>query len=210
MPGQAQTVAIARITRFYGALAGPGSGSPAREPSLSDSRSMAQVRSRQKWRAARVGFLGPCAPAIWALAIWALAILALATPGAQAQRAAVPGAFDDWSPSGRVETPPRALPAPTPRPAPTPTQGGRLGYSTILGTWCAPSSRYKIERRQLIVFLSDGRRVVFPITSFTFNTSTVLIRWTSDGNSKRTIFGRFSANRRRMVQFGVNRTYNRC
>lgn len=164
---------------------------------------MAQVRSRQKQRTARIRFLGFCALIAWALA----------APAAQAQTqlAAVPGAFDDWSPSGRKETPPRALPAParTPTPTPTPTSG-RLGYGVILGSWCAPGSRYKIERRQLIVFLKDGRRVEFPITRFIFSAATVDIRWTSDGKNKRTLFGKFSANRRRMVQFGVNRTYNRC
>jgi hypothetical protein len=161
---------------------------------------MALLRSRQAWRAVRVRFLGLCA----------LAIAALAAPSGQAQLAAVPGAFDDWTPSGRNEAPPRAQPAPSPTPTPTPNPGGRLGYRSILGTWCAPSSRYKIERRKFIVFLNDGRRVVFPITRFTFTASTVNINWLSDGASKRTVFGRFSANRRRMVQFGVNRTYKRC
>lgn len=165
---------------------------------------MAQVRSRQKLPTVRVGFLGLCA----------LVIAGLAAPGVhgQARLAAVPGAFDDWTPSGVVEPPPRAQPAPVPKPTPNPVPktGGRLGYRSILGLWCSPDSRYKIERRQLIVFLNDGRRVVFPITRFTFTASTVDIRWTSDGASKRSVFGRFSANRRRMVQFGVNRTYNRC
>lgn len=163
---------------------------------------MAQVRSRQGSRAVRVRYLGLCALAIGALAGPALSV------HAQAQLAAVSGAFDDWTPSGRVETPPRAQPAP--RLTPNPKPGGRLGYRSILGSWCAPTSRYKIERRQLIVFLNDGQRVVFPITRFTFTASTVDIRWLSSGASKRTVFGRFSANRRRMVQFGVNRTYKRC
>ncbi len=163
---------------------------------------MTQFRSRQKWWATRVGFIGLCALAI--------AVLAAPSVHGQAQLAAVSGAFDDWTPSGIVETPPRAQPAPIPKPTPNPTPGGRLGYTTILGKWCSPDSRYKIERRQLVVFLNDGRRVVFPITRFTFTASTVDIRWTSDGANKRTVFGRFSASRRRMVQFGVNRTYNRC
>lgn len=148
--------------------------------------------------------LGLCALAIW--------VLVGPAPSAHAQaRPAAASAFDDWSPSGPSEAPPRARPAPpTPRPTPIPTPGGRLGYSAILGSWCAPSSRYKIERKRLIVHLDSGRRVVFPITRFIFKTATIDIRWTSEGVSKRTVFGRFSANRRRMVQFGVNRTYNRC
>lgn len=161
---------------------------------------MAQLRSRQGWRAVRVRLLGLCV----------FAMATLAAPVGQALPAAVSGAFDDWKPPGRNETPPRAQPAPRPTPRPTPTPSGRLGYRAILGSWCAPDSRYKIERRQLIVLLNDGRRVVFPITRFTFTASTVNISWLSDGASKRTVFGRFSANRRRMVQFGVNRTYNRC
>ena len=163
---------------------------------------MAQVRSRQCWRADWVRCLGLCALAIGLLAGPAPNIRA------QTQLAAVPGAFDDWSPTGRTESPPRALPAPPPKPTPNP--GGRLGYSSILGSWCAASSRYKIERRQLIVLLNNGRRVAFPITRFIFGAATIELRWTSSGKSKRTIFGHFSTNRRRMVQFGVNRTYNRC
>ena len=127
---------------------------------------------------------------------------------AHAQLAAVPGAFDDWSPTGRKETLPRAQPAP--KPNPIPKTGGRLGYSAILGLWCSPASRYRIERKQLIVVLNDGKRVVFPITRFFFMASTIDIRWLSNGENIRTVFGHFSANRRRMVQFGVNRTYNRC
>jgi hypothetical protein len=167
---------------------------------------MTQLRSRQGLRAIGVRYLGLCGLAIAGLALPASGVLGKAH--------LVPGAFDDWSPSGRTEPPPRARPAPTPTPSPAPTPApaptGRLGYSTILGSWCSPASRYRIERRQLIVILNDGKRVVFPVTGYKFTAATIEISWTSKGESKRTIFGRFSADRRRMDQFGVNRTYNRC
>ncbi|MHA1537644.1 MAG: hypothetical protein ACTSUD_08815 [Alphaproteobacteria bacterium] len=154
--------------------------------------------SRQSLRAACIRYLGVAALSIGALAGPA--------PGADAQRqiTAVPRAFDDWSPSGRLEAPPRA------RPGTRPNTGGRLAYASILGLWCSPDSNYRIERRRLIVLLKDGRRVVFPITRFIFRADTIDLRWISRGKNMKTIFGRFSANRRRMVQFGVNRTYNRC
>ncbi len=169
---------------------------------------MAQVRSRRRLRATQVRLLG-----LYGLAIAGLALPAPSVLG-QAHLAAVPGVFDDWSPTGRNEAPPRAQPAPapkpTPKPTPTPNPRGRLGYSTILGSWCSSGSRYIIKRRQLVVFLNSGRRVTFPVTRYIFSATTVEIRWISNGKNKRTTFGRFSANRRRMDQFGVNRTYNRC
>jgi len=169
---------------------------------------MAQVRSRRGLRANRVRLLGLCGLAIAGLALPAPGVLG------QAHLAAVPGVFDDWSPTGRNEAPPRVQPAPTPKPAPkptpTPNPKGRLGYSAILGSWCSPGSRYIIERRQMIVLLNNDRRVTFPVTRYIFSATTVEILWISNGVNKRTIFGRFSANRRRMDQFGVNRTYNRC
>jgi len=86
-----------------------------------------------------------------------------------------------------------------------------LAYKHILGSWCDVDSRYVIARNQLRVVFSSGRRVTYKITGFKFLTDVVEMRWI-DNNGKRllTRFGRYAANRRSMVQLGVNRTYRRC
>lgn len=87
----------------------------------------------------------------------------------------------------------------------------RLGYQHILGSWCDADSRYIITRTQLTVVFSSGRRVSYRITGFRFLNDTIEMNWTnSSGAASRTRFGRYSANRRTMVQFGANRTYRRC
>jgi len=87
----------------------------------------------------------------------------------------------------------------------------QLGYSDILGSWCDADSRYIITRTQLTVVFSSGRRVTYRITGFRFLKDTIDMNWTnSAGAASRTRFGRYSANRRTMVQFGANRTYRRC
>jgi len=86
-----------------------------------------------------------------------------------------------------------------------------LAYKHILGSWCDVNSRYIISRSRLRVVFSSGRRVNYAITGFRFLKNTVEMNWTDNsGKAFRTRFGRYTADRRGMVQLGVNRAYRRC
>jgi hypothetical protein len=86
-----------------------------------------------------------------------------------------------------------------------------LSYEHVLGSWCDVNSKYIITRTQLTVVFSGGRRTSYKITGFKFLKDVVEMYWTdSRGKRLRTRFGRYSANRRSMVQLGPNRAYHRC
>jgi hypothetical protein len=86
-----------------------------------------------------------------------------------------------------------------------------LTYKHILGSWCDVDSRYIITRNRLSVVFSGGRRVNYRVTGFSFRKDVIQMNWTdNDGKASRTRFGRYSADRRRMVQLGPNRAYRRC
>ena len=62
-----------------------------------------------------------------------------------------------------------------------------------------------------MVVFSSGRRVNYGISSFRFRKDTIEMNWTDNsGKAFQTRFGRYAADRRAMVQLGVNRTYRRC
>ena len=113
--------------------------------------------------------------------------------------AAAKGVFDDWKPGG-----PR-ITLPKPRPV-----QAKLSHKDIIGMWCATGSTYIISRAALTALFPNGTRRRFPILSFAFTDSTVEVRWSLDGAARRTVFGRFGADRRSMVQFGQDRPYRRC
>lgn len=86
----------------------------------------------------------------------------------------------------------------------------KLAHKDIVGMWCATNSTYIISRSTLTALFQGGGRRVLPIRTFTFTENTIVIAWTNNGNLRRTTFGRFSADRKRMTQFGVSRAYSRC
>ena len=89
--------------------------------------------------------------------------------------------------------------------------GAPLGYTHILGVWCDVNSKYVITRTQLRVILAGGREVSYRVSGFRFLKDVVEMNWTnSAGKPALTRFGRYSADRQRMVQLGPNRAYRRC
>ena len=86
----------------------------------------------------------------------------------------------------------------------------KLAHKDIIGMWCATNSTYIISRTALTTLFQGGGRRVLPVRTFTFTERTVQIAWTNNGNLRKTTFGSFSADRKRMTQFGVNRAYRRC
>jgi hypothetical protein len=86
-----------------------------------------------------------------------------------------------------------------------------LSYQHVLGSWCDVDSKYIITRTQLTVVFSGGRRVTYKVTRFKFLKDVVEMYWTdSRGKRLRTRFGRYTADRRGMVQLGPDRAYHRC
>jgi hypothetical protein len=86
-----------------------------------------------------------------------------------------------------------------------------LSYQHVLGSWCDVDSKYVITRTQLTVVFSGGRRITYKITGFKFLKDVVEMYWTDNrGKRLRTRFGRYTANRRGMVQLGPDRAYHRC
>jgi hypothetical protein len=136
--------------------------------------------------------------------------------------AEVPKAFDDYTPPARTEElPPESGQGGTQGGGTTKagggttttgSGGGKLTVQQILGTWCSTTSNYIIGRNRLTVILTDtGSRSNYRVTGFDFTTTTAIVRWvTSENRNVHTTFGRFSADRRQMVQLAANRIYRRC
>jgi hypothetical protein len=154
------------------------------------------------------------------------ALLSAAGPAAAAGKGSI---FGDWEPPAeRVQLPPeppepKAPPQSKPPQAKVPAGGdsgpnampraaAKLDYRAIEGTWCDVDSRYVIARHQLmVIFNTSGVVRRYRITGFRYTATTVIMNWTkSNGAAAETTFGRFSADRQRMMQLGVNRTYRRC
>lgn len=92
------------------------------------------------------------------------------------------------------------------------TTAAKLSFNAIEGTWCDVDSRYHITNSELmVIFNTSGEVRRYRITGFRYTASTVVMNWIKgNGEAAETIFGNFSADRQRMVQFGVNRPYRRC